>query len=155
MLPLCSRSTAMAAILFGILACAAGSEAWADGLIRVEPRPYYGAVVTVEHGVRVYRPLPRQEMMVISPDPRTPVTINYTKSIDNRSYEAPSSPPVDGGLRYGDGGYGYGGFYGGLGYGNGYGNGYGYNNGHFRRAGRELIPRRFVAHGHIRRPRHH
>ena len=27
---------------------------------RIEPRPFYGATVTIEHGVRVFRPLPRR-----------------------------------------------------------------------------------------------
>lgn len=34
---------------------------------RVETRPYYGAVVTVEHGVRVYRPLPHHDRVIINP----------------------------------------------------------------------------------------
>ena len=151
MLPLCSRSSAFAAIMFSILACAAGSKARADGLVRVEPRPYYGAVVTVEHGVRVYRPLPRQVMTVISPDPRTPVNVTYNKIVENRSYETPAAVSSDGGYR-GDYGYGGGGgLYGGYGYGNGYNNGY--KNGHSRRAAQEVIRHR--AHGHIRKPRHH
>jgi hypothetical protein len=34
---------------------------------RIEPRPYYGAVVTIEHGVRVYRPVPATRHMIIDP----------------------------------------------------------------------------------------
>lgn len=34
---------------------------------RIEPRPYYGAVVTVENGVRVYRPLPHHDRVIINP----------------------------------------------------------------------------------------
>lgn len=34
---------------------------------RIETRPYYGAVVTVEKGVRVYRPLPRHDRVIINP----------------------------------------------------------------------------------------
>jgi hypothetical protein len=34
---------------------------------RIEPRPYYGAVVTIEHGVRVYRPVPATRHMIINP----------------------------------------------------------------------------------------
>ncbi len=34
---------------------------------RIEPRPYYGAVVTVENGVRVYRPLPHHDRIIINP----------------------------------------------------------------------------------------
>jgi hypothetical protein len=34
---------------------------------RIEPRPYYGAIVTIEHGVRVYRPVPATRHMIINP----------------------------------------------------------------------------------------
>ncbi len=34
---------------------------------RIEPRPYYGAVVTIEKGVRVYRPLPQHDRIIINP----------------------------------------------------------------------------------------
>lgn len=34
---------------------------------RIEPRPFYGAVVTVEHGVRVFRPLPRHDRVIVNP----------------------------------------------------------------------------------------
>jgi hypothetical protein len=34
---------------------------------RIEQRPYYGAVVTIEHGVRVYRPVPATRHMIIDP----------------------------------------------------------------------------------------
>jgi hypothetical protein len=34
---------------------------------RIEPRPFYGAVVTVESGVRVFRPLPRHDHVIINP----------------------------------------------------------------------------------------
>jgi len=33
-----------------------------------EPRPFYGATVTVEHGVRVYRSLPPHRDIIIAPD---------------------------------------------------------------------------------------
>jgi hypothetical protein len=34
---------------------------------RIEPRPFYGAVVTVERGVRVFRPLPSHDRVIINP----------------------------------------------------------------------------------------
>ena len=43
--------------------------------IRIEPRPYYGAVVTMEQGVRVWRPLPPTRMMIINPT-GAPVHVN-------------------------------------------------------------------------------
>jgi hypothetical protein len=35
---------------------------------RIETRPIYGATVTVEHGVRVYRPVPPARHLIINPD---------------------------------------------------------------------------------------
>jgi hypothetical protein len=34
---------------------------------RIETRPYYGAVVTIEKGVRVYRPLPSHDRIIVNP----------------------------------------------------------------------------------------
>ncbi len=45
-------------------------------LIRVEPRPYYGATITIEEGVRVFRPLPKTKTMVINPGQKTPLHIS-------------------------------------------------------------------------------
>jgi hypothetical protein len=42
---------------------------------RIEPRPFYGATVTIEHGVRVFRPLPRHDRVIINPN-ATPVQLN-------------------------------------------------------------------------------
>jgi hypothetical protein len=42
---------------------------------RIEPRPFYGATVTLEEGVRVFRPLPRHDRVIINPNNATPVNI--------------------------------------------------------------------------------
>ena len=34
---------------------------------RIEPRPVYGAIVTLEKGVRVFRPLPPHDRIIINP----------------------------------------------------------------------------------------
>jgi hypothetical protein len=34
---------------------------------RIEPRPFYGATVTIEAGVRVFRPLPPHDRVIIDP----------------------------------------------------------------------------------------
>ncbi|RUP09401.1 hypothetical protein [Hyphomicrobium sp.] len=44
---------------------------------RIETRPYYGAVVTLEHGVRVYRPLPPDRYVIINPD-RVPLSLSIS-----------------------------------------------------------------------------
>jgi hypothetical protein len=43
---------------------------------RIETRPYYGAVVTIEHGVRVYRPVPPTEHLIVNPDGATPLQLD-------------------------------------------------------------------------------
>ena len=46
---------------------------------RIETRPYYGAVVTIEHGVRVYRPVPPTTHMIINPGGTTPLEIDIAE----------------------------------------------------------------------------
>ncbi|MEI9900151.1 MAG: hypothetical protein WDN31_08500 [Hyphomicrobium sp.] len=43
---------------------------------RIETRPYYGAVVTIEHGVRVYRPVPPTTHMIVNPGGATPLQLD-------------------------------------------------------------------------------
>jgi hypothetical protein len=43
---------------------------------RIETQRYYGAVTTVEHGVRVTRPLPATQHMIINPEGATPLSLN-------------------------------------------------------------------------------
>ena len=51
---------------------------------RIEPRPFYGAVVTLEEGVRVIRPLPPERQVIINPDNRTPLSLGFN---DTHVYE--------------------------------------------------------------------
>jgi hypothetical protein len=44
---------------------------------RIEPRPYYGAVVTMEAGVRVFRPLPATRHVIVNPGGQTPLNLSY------------------------------------------------------------------------------
>jgi hypothetical protein len=55
---------------------------------RIETRPYYGAVVTVEQGVRVWRPLPPHGHVII--DPRGQARVN----VDVGSAPVPYAPAV-------------------------------------------------------------
>ena len=43
---------------------------------RIEPRPFYGATVTIEAGVRVFRPLPPHDRIIINPGNATPVGVD-------------------------------------------------------------------------------
>jgi hypothetical protein len=64
------------AMAFGLLA----SSAVADDArtIRIEPRPFYGATVSVEAGVRVFRPLPITKEMIIDSG-RQPIQLSITE----------------------------------------------------------------------------
>ena len=42
---------------------------------RIETRPVYGAVVTIEHSVRVWRPVPPTEHLIVNPD-RVPLALS-------------------------------------------------------------------------------
>jgi hypothetical protein len=56
--------------------------------IRIEPRPYYGAVVTLEQGVRVWRPLPPTSHMIINPT-NAPVSVNVTDVRETVNHTGP------------------------------------------------------------------
>jgi len=43
---------------------------------RIETRPYYGAAITVEAGVRVFRPLPPHRNVIIAPTDGPPVNVS-------------------------------------------------------------------------------
>ncbi len=89
------------------------SAATAASLTRIETRPFYGAVVTEEEGVRVFRPLPPHRHVIINPDGRTPLslTIEDRNVTVNHNYPAPVVDNSDGAGRFVGGGYG--GFWGG------------------------------------------
>lgn len=83
----------------------AGPAVASEGLVRIEPRPYYGAVVTVEHGVRVYRPLPRETLTIINPN-QTPVNLSFSRSVEYKAGEASSDSGGGGDERGGGARYG-------------------------------------------------
>ncbi|MBS0232658.1 MAG: hypothetical protein JSR99_04145 [Proteobacteria bacterium] len=72
-------SLPIGALVLAIFAGAAGAESFTT---RIETKPYYGAIVTLEHGVRVYRPLPPDRQVIINPD-RVPLNLSYS---DTRVY---------------------------------------------------------------------
>ncbi len=55
---------------------------------RIETRPYYGAVVTIENGVRVYRPVPPTTHLIIDPDGITPLTLGVGAAAVTQAPEA-------------------------------------------------------------------
>ncbi len=61
-----------AAMAIVLMQPVAGEEAHTT---RIETRPVYGAVVTVEHGVRVYRPVPPTDHLIVNPGGATPLVL--------------------------------------------------------------------------------
>lgn len=138
-----SRNRTRLLSLFALFACVVGSSgaALAQGVIRVEPRPFYGAVVTMEEGVRVFRPLPADRYIVINPGHGTPLSLGIQ---DTRVYERRTIHNYDhGGGRASGGSYAYSG----AGYVPGYArHGRGYNKRDGRRSGVGVVRRRASRH---------
>lgn len=85
----------------------AAAPASAASLTRIETRPFYGAVVTEEEGVRVFRPLPPHRHVIINPEGRTPLnlTIEDRNVVVHHNYAAPADIGAEGAGRF-VGGYG-------------------------------------------------
>jgi hypothetical protein len=71
-------------VLAGLGLAVASLPAAAQTTTRIESRPFYGAVVTMEEGVRVFRPLPPHDRIIINPD-KVPLSLAFTQSY-NYSY---------------------------------------------------------------------
>lgn len=97
-----------AGAVVALVACAGAAAA--NGTTRIETRPFYGAVVTIEEGVRVFRPLPNTERVIINPGGATPLSLGFNETtVNERRYNY--------NYNYTDGtpqrtNYGVGGFYG-------------------------------------------
>ena len=61
--------------LFAGVAVAASAVANDARTTRIEPRGFYGATVSIEAGVRVFRPLPRTTHVIINPN-KTPLNLS-------------------------------------------------------------------------------
>jgi hypothetical protein len=57
---------------------------------RIETRPYYGAIATIEQGVRVWRALPPEDRIIIVPENAKNVSVN----IDAGSSRAQAASPT-------------------------------------------------------------
>ena len=78
---------ASAALLASTATAYAGSGAHTT---RIEESNAYGATVTIEEGVRVFRPLPSDRHVIVNPAGRTPLTVH--------TYD-PNVPPLYGDIR--------------------------------------------------------
>jgi hypothetical protein len=100
--PLLSTSLLSFALLL-----AGASAAAATSLTRIETRPFYGATVTIEEGVRVYRPLPPHRQVIINPDGRTPLNLTIEeRNVVVHHYQYTEAEAADERFRYG-GSFGY------------------------------------------------
>lgn len=66
-----------------------GASAQDAFVTRVEPRPFYGATITIEEGVRVFRPLPPTQQIIINPS-QSPLNISTNTTVDRRTTSANS-----------------------------------------------------------------
>lgn len=106
------------AVAVGAVFAVAQAVAGDATMTRIEPRPFYGAVITVEEGVRVFRPLPRVGHVIINPDHRTPLNLTLeNRRVVSHNYHHYSANGEGGS------GAGYAGSVGGLPYGLGGGEG--------------------------------
>jgi hypothetical protein len=71
-----------ALVLAGVGLAFASLPALAQSTTRIETRPVYGAIVNVEEGVRVFRPLPPHDRIIINPDGKTPLSLTVQQSTD-------------------------------------------------------------------------
>jgi hypothetical protein len=68
-------SRSLSFVLAAAATFAAAAPAFAQSTTRIEPRPFYGATVTIEEGVRVFRPLPPERHVIINPN-GTPLNLS-------------------------------------------------------------------------------
>jgi hypothetical protein len=80
------RSLAVAAGTLAFSAAAAFSQD--SHTTRIEETSAYGATVTIEEGVRVFRPLPADRHVIVNPGGRTPLSLHY--------YDPATGVPVHG-----------------------------------------------------------
>lgn len=72
---------ALCASLVTAAAVSAAMPALAESrTTRIETRPFYGATVTLEAGVRVFRPLPPHDRVIINPNGKTPLHLGFEEN---------------------------------------------------------------------------
>ena len=81
------KLTSAALVIWG--AFAGGAMAQDAGTIRIIHGEPYGAVVTSESGVLVFRALPATERVIINPEGKTALTFNTTQVNEVNTYVAP------------------------------------------------------------------
>ncbi len=67
----------------------------APSTTRIETRPFYGATVTLEEGVRVFRPLPPHHRVIINPGAKASVSLGFEEHVNRHYNYNQSAAPVD------------------------------------------------------------
>ncbi|MBO6509091.1 MAG: hypothetical protein JJ979_11555 [Roseibium sp.] len=75
------KSLVAAAGLFAIVGSTASAE---DGTTRIIHDEPYGAIVTKEAGVLVFRGLPPTRKVIVNPGGKTPLNLNQTEVTENK-----------------------------------------------------------------------
>lgn len=71
------RKVPVLALIAAATLAPATAFAQAPTTTRIETRPFYGATVTLEEGVRVFRPLPPHQRVIINPNGAAPVSLGF------------------------------------------------------------------------------
>lgn len=97
------KTSLLIAVGLGLALPLAGKARAESFTTRIEPRPFYGAVVTLEEGVRVIRPLPPERQVIINPN-GTPLNLGFndTRVVEeSRVYNYNNNQNSSGGYGYG------------------------------------------------------
>lgn len=88
------RTVAQLAFAAVVLLLPATAAAESPTTTRIETRPFYGATVTLEEGVRVFRPLPPHGRVIINPGGRTPLNLSYEdhRSVSHNYHHGDDAP---------------------------------------------------------------
>ncbi|MFM9943081.1 MAG: hypothetical protein ACKVP7_26735 [Hyphomicrobiaceae bacterium] len=74
------RTTTRALVAAAALLIPSVAAAGKATTTRIETRPFYGATVTLEEGVRVFRPLPYHDRVIINPGGRTNLSLGFEET---------------------------------------------------------------------------
>lgn len=97
------------AMAAGVLVAGAAAAHAQATTTRIEPRPVYGATMTIEEGVRVIRPLPPERRVIVNPGGATPLSLGFNEThVIERSHNFNHDDGVV--ADPGDRGFGIGGF---------------------------------------------
>jgi hypothetical protein len=102
------RTTFVLIFAAGSLFVPAAAVAETPSTTRIETRPFYGATVTLEEGVRVFRPLPAHNRVIINPGGLTPLSLSYEeyRSVSHNYHYAEGNASEGAAAYAGAGGFG-------------------------------------------------